>query len=358
MKCVLFIGQSLGATMFAVNYHNPTPLAGTFMWTASGWAAPTGDGAREYANRIKAATGEDVYLINACVNGLPLLPVSGGASWTTTGAGSAAATAIAATQAALASVSGLDLDRVEFMGCQSDAMALAYPDMYASITAGLTTLLGLLRAGLGNGFRLAVWPVGKVASGSICHLNRAISVWSNQPVMGVEHGPASHDFAYSDGTHWQDSQYLLGGIRGSVNANSYFAAKAAGTHNVNHFGAGPKVSKIVRLNNMALVYVDTKPGTWIQARNPWSDSSDVTNLKLFWGINACDELGVVYCRMDGGLIRIASPTVLSYSVSIGHAQERDWGGLDVYDSNGQVLLPLTQGKVAGGVITPGTVVSA
>jgi hypothetical protein len=359
-KCILFTGQSLGKAMCLLSSSTLTAHADTHMWNGSGWSAPVGDGAIMYANCLREALQEHIYLINACVDGSPLLPYGSIDYWSDP-TGPLVCDAIAQTQAALASVSGLELDRIEWWQGQTEGLAGGYSNMGASYYAGLETLLETLRTGLGEDFRLAIWPVGKVGYGTTGDVLRAQLVFSTGTsacALGVEPGPASYDRAYATGsplepTHLLNAgEYACMGIRGARNAMSYFVAKANNALTIPHHGAGPQITEIIRhpaLNRM-LVVPTVKAGFRILARNIWEDvdPNTVTGFRLSWGVGTWDALNVTGAQVCGGYIRVFSDGVLQHPVSIGYQDNPPTcdSQFAVYDSHdrwiggyGQPMLP-------------------
>lgn len=68
MKCIGFIGQSVGNYMFTVSDTPPPCPANCYMLNRSTltWGPVTGNGAIEYARRLNQITGEEIRLYNAC----------------------------------------------------------------------------------------------------------------------------------------------------------------------------------------------------------------------------------------------------------------------------------------------------
>jgi hypothetical protein len=358
-KCILFTGQSLGKAMCLLSSSTLTAHADTHMWNGSGWSAPVGDGAIMYANCLREALQEHIYLINACVDGSPLLPYGSIDYWSDP-TGPLVCDAIAQTQAALASVSGLELDRIEWWQGQTEGLAGGYSNMGASYYAGLETLLETLRTGLGEDFRLAIWPVGKVGYGTTGDVLRAQLVFSTGTsacALGVEPGPASYDRAYATGsplepTHLLNAgEYACMGIRGARNAMSYFVAKANAADTIPHYGAGPQIVGLLRNAGarIALARIDTKPGFRLSARTPWSVGNvvGVTGCGISWGVGDHASLTVEGAEIAGGYLRVQSDTTLIHPVWISYQGERNCDAQSsIYDDNdrwiggyGQPMLP-------------------
>lgn len=349
MKVILWAGQSLGDAMFTLG-SSVSPVSGTHMWNGSSFVAPTGDGACTYANVLRALLGEDIYLINACVGGSALLQNDNGGTgyWLDPASGQPLANAFAKTAAAIAAISGCTgLDRIEWWQGQQDCFVQGYADMYSNYMAGLGGLRTLFDATFGPS-RFCIWPVGRLPSGSSQQVVRAQMVYALADPPTREPGPSSHDLATADGTHLTAASYATMGYRGALNAFSYFCAKAAGTLATPHYGAGPQVTAIVRAGTEVLVMFATKPGAWLTPQNPWlspgvftqSDINLTTNWGLWWG-NFQSQLNLTDGRIVGGQVRLICDTGLANPVRVGHAWERYCSGADVYDSNGQVALPLT-----------------
>lgn len=340
---ILWGGQSLGRAMSDLQTGGcPTPHADTHVWDGTAFATPTGDGMVTYLNALRAVMGQPVYCINACVNGQGLDP------WIA----SLAAASITTAQTAIATVPGLAIDRIEFWGMQSDGLGSA---TYQHCRDGLDTLLGIYAAGLPDA-RFCVWPVGRLSGGTSEGVVQAQMDFAFIDPATREIGPASHDQATADGTHLAGGgQYAVMGVRGAVNAKSYFDAKTAGTLATPHGGAGPRVVGITRLPGgyEVLVNFQLKPGAWISPANPWTypsvftqyDVNLTTNWGLWWGIGDHARLTTTDGRIVGGAVRLISTTPLNYPIAIGHAWEHDCAGADIYDSNGQLALPHTRGML-------------
>jgi hypothetical protein len=343
-KLILFIGQSNGSGLFAW----PTaevPHPDTYMWDGTAMVPSAGAGAIAYCNALQAALDEPIYVVNACVSGLPLL---GNVSWTN---GPYAANAIAAAQAAVAAIPGCEgVDRVEFIGCNSDCVWPTQVDMYGGIWNGLDALLATLRADLGDDFRFCVWPVGSVSGGaSMTQVVRAQVEWSTNAAsfaLGVEIGPASYERNYSDGNHWADGpQHAVMGWRGATNAASYFVAKANNALSVPHYGAGPQIIGLRRggAANRILVDVAAKHGFGLQTANPWgSPSNAVSGFGLWWGVGSHAQLNVIGTYLLGSIIAIDTDTGVGWACAVGNHWERALSTTaPVYDTRGQPLVQHT-----------------
>lgn len=359
MKVVLFIGQSLGVEFFSLaQTPGAVPVADTHMWNGSAWVAPTGDGAITYCNDLKSVANEPIYVINACVGGTPLLPLSGSPYWLDTSAGSLVNNAIAHTQAALATLpSGTILDRIECWHGQTDSTSQAYPDLYTAFKNGLYALLGLLRTGLGNDFRFCVWPVGKVNAGSIMEVVRAQMVFSEDVASGVEPGPASYDMSYRDSLHLVAASYAAMGMRAARNAWSYFVAKANAAAGTPHYGSGPRVTAVCRLGstlNVFMLGITAKNGFCLSPGNAWSGQVTMSGFGGWWA-NSLDSIAITEAKLVGGRIRLETgSTIINGSVRGGYWWERGCSAdAPVYDSYdlfypgwGQPLLPHTPEMMA------------
>lgn len=352
MKTVLWIGQSLPYEMANLTDGScPTPHADTRMWNGSTWVAPTGNGMVTYCNWLRQLMNEPVYVITHCVGGMALLQNDQNTTgyMLDTSPGSALNTAIAMTQAALATLpSGTILDRVEWWQGQQDCFALGYTDMYTSYYNGLTSLLGLLVSALGTDFQFCVWPVGRLPSGQSQQVVRAQMAFSALCPDGIEPGPSSHDLPTADGTHLTAASYAEMGRRGALNAYSFFTAKADGALGTPHYGAGPQIVSIQRAGYAVMVDFEMCRGAYLTPQNPWaypgsysqSDVNLTTNWGLWWA-NFSSQLNLIDGRVVGGAVRLLCDTNLTAAVRAGHAWEQDCSGIDVYDNRGLVCLPLT-----------------
>jgi hypothetical protein len=347
-KLILFTGQSNGSGLF-IWATTEVPHPDTYMWNGTAMVPPTGAGAIAYCNLLRALLNEPIYVVNACVSGLPLI---GPNSWTS---GPYAANAIAATQAAMAVVPGcMGVDRVEFIGCNSDCIWPAEVDMYGGTLTGLAALLGELRAGLGDDFRFCVWPVGNVSGGTaMTQVVRAQVVWSTNTAsfaLGVEIGPASYDRNYSDGNHWADGpQHAAMGRRGAANAASYFVAKANNALSVPHYGAGPQIVGLRRAPlsggaaNRLMVDIAIKHGFSLQTANPLvSASNAVSGFTMYWGVGSKAQLVLQGVYAVGGLIAVDADQGLGWACAVGYYHTYGLGvAAPFYDTRGQPLVQHT-----------------
>lgn len=357
MKTVLWIGQSLPEAMTSLTDGAcPSPHADTHLWNGSTWVAPTGDGMVTYCNTLRQLTNEPIYIITHCVGGSALLPLNQltTGNWLDTTPGSNLCTAIAMTQAALATLSGCTgLDRVEWWQGQQDCFVQNYADMYSSYYNGLVSLLGLLVAALGTDFQFCVWPVGRLPSGQSQQVVRAQMLFSALCPNGIEPGSSSHDLPTADGTHLTAASYAEMGRRGAWNAYSYFTAKAAGTLDTPHHGAGPLITGIQRAGYQVVVNFGVAQNCYLTPGNPWAypgvyaqtDVNLTTNWGLWWS-NFSSQLSLIDGRIVGGAVRLLCNTQLTSPVRVGHAWMQACAGIDVYDSVGRVCLPLTPDALA------------
>ncbi len=354
-KCALFVGQSLGERMFSSSSGTCTPHADTHMWNGSGWVAPTGDGAITYANCLRAVLQEHIYLINACIGGSALLPYGSNDYWSCP-TGAMVCNAISQTQAALASVCDLCLDRVEAVRGQTESYTGGYSNMPAAYYDGEVAALAALRCALGNDFRYCIWPVGKVHVGTTANVIKA-QMWlatdSGAISRGMEPGPAMYDRALaSDNLHLgSPAEYLWMGIRAARNAYSYFVAKANAADTIPHYGAGPVITSLTRHPNNStytmFVNIAVKNGFCLVPTNQWP-YGDTTWLTAF-GANA----PLVGSQLMGGKVKLYSSVALSGPITVSYQGERDCSSANVvYDTNqqwgdqGQPMLPLAFGSMA------------
>lgn len=325
---VLLAGQSLAYYMANLaDSCCEVPHADTHMWSvaAGAFITPTGNGLTAYLNRLRALTGGPVYAIVYAPGGTALLPLddSGNGHWL----GSIDAACIAVAQTALATVSGLQLNRIEWWQGQQDCFALGYSDMYNSYKNGLGSLLATFRTGLGNGFRFCIWPVGRLPTGQSQQVVRAQMVFSTT-TAGVEPGPSSHDLLLLDGTHLQPQASAEMGRRGAENAYSSLNSPTE-----LHGGAGPRIVQLSRSGNNLFVDVALRNGAFLRP------TALTTNWVLF---EASTFASSALCA---GTAYGKTITLTGYApipvARIGHAAAQNYGGIDVYDSDGQVCLPLT-----------------
>ena len=352
-KLILFAGQSLAVEMFTYSSGTQTPHADTHMWNGSGWVAPTGDGAITYANSLRSALQEHIYLVNAAVGGSALLNY-GGDYWSNP-TGAMVCNAIAQVHAARASVSGLQLDRVEWWQGQHEGYT-------GGCSAGnyyyaLLTLISTLRTALGTDFRFCIWPVGKVHTGSTAPIILA-QMWvanaSSAAQNGIEPGPASYDRGYRDGVHLGSAaEYLWMGIRGARNALSYFVAKANAADTIPHYGAGPAIESLSRHPNgqhqVMFAQVRVKNGFNIvpntQACWTTNDTTWTTGWAAAWAGGSANP-PITGAQIMGGWIKLHSSWLLNNPVWVSYQGERTAdASSSIYDTNmqwgdqGQPMLP-------------------
>jgi hypothetical protein len=343
-KLVLFIGQSNGNGLFSWQ-SSTAALPDTFMWNGSVWVAPTGSGGIAYCNYLKSALNEPIYVVNACVDGLPLIN-----GWTGTASGCAVDNAVANTQAAIAALPGCaGLDRIEFIGCNSDCVWPAQADMYTGTLNGLDNILGRFRTAFGDGFRFCVWPVGSASGGSMTQVVRAQVSWSTNSTScarGAEVGPASYERWFADGNHWGDAAHAgVMGWRGGMNAASYFEAKANAADTIPHYGAGPQIVGIRRGGspNRVLVDVRAKNGYGLMTADQWgSTSNSVSGFGLWWGEGSRAQLNVTAAYLLGSSIAVVADTGLAWRCAVGNHWERGIAcSAPIYDTRGQPLVQHT-----------------
>lgn len=355
-KLIRFDGQSLGKQMFSVSSGTCTPHADTHMWdpATSAMVPPTGDGAITYANCLREALQEPICLIDACEGGSALLRYGSNDCWSNS-SGALFCNAIAQTQAALGSVSGLCLDRVEVVRGQTESYTGGYSNMPGSYYDAEVSCLAAQRAILGNDFRYCIWPVGKVHVGTTANVLKA-QMWlttdSGAIGRGMEPGPAMYDRGYaSDSLHlYGPPEYMWMGIRGARNAMSYFVAKANAADTIPHYGAGPVIESLSRHpNNVTktmFANIAVKNGFCLVPTSQWP-YSDTTWLTAF-SANA----PITDAQLMGGKVKLFSSVALSGPITVSYQGERDCSAANVvYDTNqqwgdqGQPMLPLALGAM-------------
>jgi hypothetical protein len=133
------------------------------------------------------------------------------------------------------------------------------------------------------------------------------------------------------------------GPRGAVNAVSYFQAKAANPSVGWHGGCGPIAISITRSSYMVLINLLLKAGTRLLPVNAWAsgDPNTTTDWGLWWFNYDNISSTLIDGRIVGSTVRLTSSTPLNYAVRVGHAWEQDCAGSEIYDSNGQLCLPMT-----------------
>jgi hypothetical protein len=356
-KCILFAGQSLAVEMFTYSSGTQTPHADTHMWNGSGWVAPTGDGAITYANGLRSALQEHIYLVNAAVGNTPLTNYgsSSNTDYWACPTGSLVCNAISQTQAALGSVSGLSLDRIEWWHGQHESYTQGWGDMYGAYLGYLNSLISTLRAALGNDFRFCIWPVGKVHTGSTAPVIRAqmaIANASSASQNNIEPGPASYDRGYRDGVHLANAaEYLWMGIRGARNAMSYFVAKANAADTIPHYGSGPVIESLMRHPNGQSTVMFAKPrvknGFCLipGAQWPTNDTTWTTGWAAAWAGGSANP-PITGAQIMGGWIKLHSSWLLNNAVWVSYQGERTAdASSSIYDTNmqwgdqGQPMLP-------------------
>ncbi len=362
-KLIRFDGQSLGEKMFGISSGTLTPHADTHMWNpaTSAWVAPTGDGAITYANCLREALQEPIYLINACVGGSALLPYGSNDCWSNS-SGSLFCDAISQTQAALGNVSGLCLDRVEAVRGQTESYTGGYSNMVGAYYDAEVSCLSAQRSILGNGFRYCIWPVGKVHVGSTANVLMAqgwLATDGHASERGIEPGPAMYDRAYaSDNLHLGSAaEYMWMGIRAARNAYSYFIAKANAADSIPHHGSGPVIESLARHPNgttpVMFAVIRVKNGYGLLPTNPWSSSDlDINGFQAAWASGSHSALPLTGSQLMGTYVRLPCSWSISYPAWVSYQGERDCSPANiVYDTNqqfggqGQPMLPLALGSM-------------
>jgi hypothetical protein len=371
-KCILLDGQSLMVEFCTMSSGTLTPHPDTHMWNGSGWSAPVGDGAITYANCLREALQEPIYLVNAAVGNTFLIGGYGGDYWANP-TGALTGNAIALTQAALASVPGLTLDREEWWQGQNESYTLNGPSpdvMYAAYTNGLQAMLAMKRAALGNDFRFCIWPIGRVHQGATAPVVRAqmgMATASNAPSLGIEPGPASYDRSYRDNVHLNGAgEYRQMGIRAARNAKSYFDAKAAGTHlTMPHDGAGPVIESLLRDTGGQSFTMFMRPrvktGFGLLPTNVWpnSETTYLNGIIAAWSTGY--PLSINCAQLVGAWVKVYASFWFNYPVWMSYQAEQARTSPDacsadnvVYDTNtqwdfrGQPMLPLALGALTSG----------
>lgn len=370
-KLILCVGQSLMDRMFTVSSGTLTPHADTHMWNGTTWTAPTGDGAITYCNLLRMALGQPIYVVNACVGNTPLTnygDIYNTAFWACA-AGSLMMNAIAQTLAAKASVSGLELDRVEWWHGQYECYTGGWYDMFTAYRNALALLNTGLRAGLGTDYSFSVWPLGRCSTGTTIPIVSAQMDFATNAAavgLGIEPGPGSYDRGYIDNVHlYNAAEYMWMGIRGARNAKSYFDAKAAGTHRTKpHDGAGPIIESLVRhpAGNLKCMFAVIRSKSGLLTTNAWNDETTWLNgFRVRWMGGDYSAVPVTGTQLVGSWAKLCStwdflaPSTVSYMAETSQSSADPCGTTNVvYDTNtlggspGQPMLPLALGSLTSG----------
>lgn len=247
-RVIAFAGQSLAAAMFTemsgVIGAPPAPLAGTFMWNQGllSWVPVNGAGAIEYANMIKATTGDDVYLINGAIGGSSLLqvacdPGSPDNCWSNTQPDSPYSWLMGQVASC-----GKIPTRIEWdQGQQEYGYEAANPgfDMYNSYRAALVTLYSRIELVWGNSPQFCISPSGKSLTGYSQQVLRA-QIDSAAAYYGFRLGPAYYDQYPTqsvDGTHLTGQGYR---VKGDRMARNYLGQTIPGGWQ--NSGPGPQIT--------------------------------------------------------------------------------------------------------------------
>jgi hypothetical protein len=220
---VAWAGQSLCANMFTDTSVSIAPAPGTYIFNpyTNTWGGMGGVGAPaiEYANMMKAQTGQDVYMFNGCVGGSAMLPSSAtppGSNnfWSTNVAGSPLANLINQVNA-----SGKVPNIFHFNQGQAEYTS-SLPNVYGDWITGVTWLYGYVLGQWGltpAQMPMNVWITGRASYGTSQYINAA-QLTAALSITGARLGPAYHDLTYdADGTHLSGWQNVMLGDRAARN---------------------------------------------------------------------------------------------------------------------------------------------
>ena len=265
-------GQSLCEGMFSDNGVYVTPSPDTYQWypASNSWGVVNGSGAREYANMMRAQTGQSIYMITGCVGGTTV------DQWSDTSPGS-----VLSNYKAQVTASGKIPHIQQWNQGQAEydwpVNINTYNHYYSRVTTFYSNILstwGKTSAQL----PLNVWVSGRASYGSSQAINAAqIALGTSLP--GARLGTSYYDLNYVDGTHVDAVSYQIMGDR-----QARLDLKGLGVSSFN-CSANPRILGGWRLNNYQIeVITDTPCGlhthSWASTLTGW----EVWNADFSWYI--------------------------------------------------------------------------
>lgn len=264
-RVIAFAGQSLHAAMFTemsgVAGGPPSPITGTHMWQQStlSWVPPYGAGAIEYANMLKAATGDDIYLINAAIGGASLLqvacdPASPDNCWSNLAVDSPYSWLMGQVASC-----GKTPTRIEWDQGQAEyAYTAANPgyDMFTNYTAALQALQSRINSAWGSTPQFCISVSGKASYGYSQQIMRAqINV---STMLNFTLGPAYYDMYPQwsvDGTHLTGQGYR---VKGDRMARNYLGQM--GVTGFGGCGPGPQITSAWKGGSTVAIATNSSSG--------------------------------------------------------------------------------------------------
>jgi len=349
---IAFVGQSLCAEMFSVSSSPPTPLSGTSMWAngSTSWTAVTGNGAIQYANRIKTATGAtNVRLYNACFGGSALLSADASPAanyWLNTASGAPLDLFYT-----MVSNSGVVPDLIEYNQGQQDYMS-SLPNLLGDYEAGLGSLRSMILSHFGKTAAQLPWQqwvTGKAAYGQAgsTYVNAAQIRYGLSGAAGVALGPSYYDLTYVDGTHLNAASYQTNGDRGAVGA-----LRLLGATGFTRPGSGPSITSAIRSSN--LVLLGTNAASILGHRAPLypkSPFNNTTNISGFtvWNSSYSSTIAVNAAQTIGDMVLLTLASDPGAGAHVGYQWDNAYNASNpIYDDNdpfstgfGLPLTPLT-----------------
>lgn len=222
-KLIVFAGQSLVIDLFTYSVSPPTAPEGCYLWSpdTNSWGPVTGNGAIEFAKRIRQNFNEDIYLINAAWGGSPLLELAGASTpnynWSYAGSDG-----IRAKMMAQISACGMVPDLIIWWQGWGDYFS-SRSNLQGDYYNGLSTLYSFIQSTLGltaAQLPFIVWPSGKAdypppAGTSSPYVIWAQITWAIE-TTGAMLGPACYDLPTRDGTHGTVQFYETMARRGAI----------------------------------------------------------------------------------------------------------------------------------------------
>lgn len=287
-------GQSIPAALFTETVPSmPTPSPGTFMWNQSSlsWVAPTGVGGIELANMLRAQTGHDIYLINACVGGSSLLsantsPATPNNCWLSW-AGDSPLVWL------LTQVSSCGKTPSIFMWNQGQQDYLCnVGDMFGGYLNGLVQLRDILL----NAWGLSISQLNfSVSPSGLAPWGNAQQVWRAQTYVrhysGFSLAPAYYDLPTVDGVHLTGYAYQIWADRLARNL-----LKQLGVSGFANAGPGPLVTSSSKSGTTVALATDSTTGH----TNP-SGSTNLTGFQA-WNFDYSWYIPITGAWLSGNLI--------------------------------------------------------
>lgn len=318
---VAWAGQSLCKAMFTDNSIPVTPAPDTYLWneTTGTWGQVTGTGAREYANMLRAQSGQPVYMLNGCKDGSPLLAYHADPSTPTFYWMSQTGASPLIALRDQVNASGKKPTILQWHQGQSDYFTCT-GSVYFDYFNGLTWLYAYYLSEWGltsTQMPMNVWISGRATFGTSKCVNAAqLEVARTLP--GARLGTAYYDLAYVDGTHLDITSYRLTGDR-----QARLDLKALGVPGF-ECSATPRITGAWRINNSLVEVITDSPcglhtHPWVSYLTGW----DVWNADYSWHVPITGAWLAGSVHGTSVFLQLAAPTAPFLWVHFWYDQYRD-----------------------------------